>query len=214
MILALDLSTPRGALAVVSPAGDVIFDQHFRAHRSHNALVFEPLKRAIEACGMEGPSCVVIGTGPGSYTGVRVAISAGTGIAMAKRIPLIGWPSAPAASKAADTADPFLFVGDARRGKYYGIEVDPGEPSQEFEPTLFEPEGMSEWLKGKETMKAWTFDTKPPEPCERAKVTFPDPANLGRMLVGLDKDQLGAISSSALEPVYLSAPFITVPKSR
>ena len=214
MILALDLSTPRGALAVVSSAGEVVFDQHFRAHRSHNALVFEPLKQAIEACGADGPSCVVIGTGPGSYTGVRVAISAGTGIAMAKGIPLVGWPSAPTANEAVDSGEAFLFVGDARRGKYYGIEVDPSEPSQEFVPTLFEPQGMTEWLKEKETMMAWTFDPVPPEPCGNAKVTYPDPVNLGRMLVGMDKDRIDALSSPVLEPVYLSAPFVTTPKSR
>ena len=213
MILALDLSTPRGALAVVSSAGEVVLDQHFRAHRSHNALVFDPLKQALDACGENGPSCIVIGTGPGSYTGVRVAISAGTGIAMARDIPLVGLPSAPTAS-GADEGEPFLFVGDARRGKFYGIEIEPLKPSQEFEPQLFEPEEMTEWLRQRKKMAAWTFDPKPPEVCERAKVTYPDPVNLGRMLAGMDADQIEAVSSPVLEPVYLSAPFVTVPKTR
>ena len=84
----------------------------------------------------------------------------------------------------------------------------------EFEPALFDSEGMTDWLKGKEAMTAWTFDLIPPGPCDRAKLTYPNPVNLGRMLVGLDKDRIDALSSPVLEPVYLSAPFVTTPKSR
>ena len=194
--------------------GEAVFEQHFRAHRSHNALVFEPLKQALAACGDSGPACVVIGTGPGSYTGVRVAISAGTGIAMARGIPLVGWPSAPTAKGACGSEEPYLFVGDARRGKFYGIEIDPRNRSQEFEADLFDPEEFAKWLSERKRMPAWTFDPKPPELCPDAEVTYPDPLNLGRMLVGLDEAELNSVASPVLEPVYLSAPFITVPKNR
>ena len=73
-LLALDLSTAHGSIAVVR-GDDVLFQSSFQSERSHNAQVFAPLREALAAAG-EGLTGIVIGNGPGSYTGVRIAIAA------------------------------------------------------------------------------------------------------------------------------------------
>ena len=62
-LLALDLSTAHGSLAVVC-GGEVRFEASFQSERSHNARVFAPLRDALEAAWPELTG-VVIGNGPG-----------------------------------------------------------------------------------------------------------------------------------------------------
>ena len=81
-ILALDLSTPRGDLAVLR-GDDVVFTSAFVSERSHNAQVFAPLREALAVAGSD-LDLIVIGTGPGSYTGVRIAIAAAQGVALSR----------------------------------------------------------------------------------------------------------------------------------
>ncbi len=49
-LLALDLSTAHGSLAVVC-GNEVRFEASFQSERSHNARVFAPLQKALAAAG-------------------------------------------------------------------------------------------------------------------------------------------------------------------
>lgn len=59
---------------------------------------------------------IVVGLGPGSFAGVRSALSFATGYAVGKTCEVLGLPS-PCAIAAEDGA--FAVVGDARREKYW-----------------------------------------------------------------------------------------------
>ena len=84
-LLALDLSTAHGSIAVVRGGSDVLFQSSFQSERSHNAQVFAPLRDALAAAG-DGLTGIVIGNGPGSYTGVRIAIAAAQGVALSRNV--------------------------------------------------------------------------------------------------------------------------------
>ena len=100
LTLAIDTSTKTGRIAVA--AGETVaFASEFTSERSHNSQIFAPLETALGACG-DKPELIVVGTGPGSYTGVRIGIAAGLGIAMAHDIPIIGIPSACASAAGAE----------------------------------------------------------------------------------------------------------------
>src|SRR5690606_11782041 len=97
--------------------------------RSHNSGLFGPLRRALAELGDgERLAAVVIGTGPGSYSGTRVGIAAGQGVALVHGCPAVGLPSllaVPAAST------PSLAIGDARRGSGWWAEIDPSRATVE-----------------------------------------------------------------------------------
>ena len=72
IILALETSTRQASLAVWRD-GEVVREWSFCSERSHNSLLFAPLR---EAWAVAEPDLMVVGTGPGSYAGVRVALAA------------------------------------------------------------------------------------------------------------------------------------------
>jgi tRNA threonylcarbamoyl adenosine modification protein YeaZ len=198
--LAIDTSTPRGRIAVAA-GGTVVFAAEFGSERSHNSEIFAPLGEALSACG-DMPDRIVVGTGPGSYTGVRIGIAAGLGIAMSKTAPIAGIPSicTPAAARADEV---FTIVGDARRGALYVASVDSRSlvsepallPSEEFEA----PAGL-----------LLTYDPDPPIP--EAIPTHPSASKLALLAASLTETEFTELAQTPPEPIYLRAPFITQPK--
>ena len=77
LVLAIETSTPLGSIAVVEQSGNVLFSESFESNRSHNSMLFAPLQRALGT--FSEIDAVIVGTGPGSYTGVRIGISAALG---------------------------------------------------------------------------------------------------------------------------------------
>ena len=122
MLLALDLSTAHGSIAVVR-GDDVLFRSSFQSERSHNAQVFAPLREALAVAGSELTG-IVIGNGPGSYTGVRIAIAAAQGIALSRNVWCVGWSSLTAPD--VDAPASFSVIGDARRQSFYLARVENG----------------------------------------------------------------------------------------
>src|SRR5947208_7040342 len=108
-VLALELSSARGSVAVVN-GGAVEFEREFGNDRKHSGAFF----RALVAAQTHGHDVevMVVGLGPGSYAGVRIAISAAIGLNSAIGARLIGLPSI--CAMATDERE-FLVVGDARR---------------------------------------------------------------------------------------------------
>ena len=79
---------------------------------------------------------LAVTTGPGSFTGVRIGLSAARGLGLALSIPVIGVPSLLALSLKAQ-CDAQAVLLDARRGEaYYQLFSGPGIPVGE--PLLLE----------------------------------------------------------------------------
>lgn len=199
-VLALDLSTTRGVIAV-RRAETVIFEASFTAERSHNAQVFAPLGEALDAIGNE-PAVLVIGTGPGSYTGVRIAIAAAQGLALSRGWPVLGWSSITTAP-AAD----YQVIGDARRGMYYlttvtqhllgNIEIVDAATAQA------RVESGGEWF---------SFDAKAPLALPQVQLCQPNAVTLASIITTLSDDEIQARAALPLEPIYLQEAFITTAK--
>ncbi|HYF37794.1 MAG TPA: tRNA (adenosine(37)-N6)-threonylcarbamoyltransferase complex dimerization subunit type 1 TsaB, partial [Prosthecobacter sp.] len=178
--LALDLSTSRGELALVR-GDEVLFQEAFQSERSHNAQVFAPLRRALEVAG-EQVDLIVIGSGPGSYTGVRIAIAAAQGIALSRGVPVIGWPSIAAPDGGRQN---FQVIGDARRGSFYVAKVTNGQlevPLQILDPAAAQARvGQGEWL---------TFDAKVPFGLPAICSAHPSAARLARHGLSLTEEEV------------------------
>ena len=65
---------------------------------------------------LEGAERIVVGTGPGSFAGIRAAIAFANGYRLATGCEVVGLPSACALAAG---EGPSAVVGDARRGMYW-----------------------------------------------------------------------------------------------
>jgi len=118
MILAIETSTPHASLALFDPATDaVVVERAFSSDRAHDSVIFAPLQEVLDILSDRPLRGIVLGTGPGSYSGVRVGIAVASALGLAKSCPVIGLPSIVALAPDA------LVVGDARRQTYYAAEV-------------------------------------------------------------------------------------------
>lgn len=207
-VLALDLSSPRGVIAVVR--GDaVLFEAVFQSERSHNAQVFAPLVEALAVIGQgsavigQGSAVIAVGTGPGSYTGVRISIAAAQGLALSRGWPVVGWPTI-----AALDLPEYHVLGDARRGHFYTAAVSQGKLLAAplvvtAEAARQEVEAGGEWL---------TLDAKVPLDLADVRLCQPDAVALARRVLAMPEREIAERAAALLEPVYLQDAFITTAK--
>ena len=81
-ILALELSSARGGLAVLKD-GNAKFSRDWPNDRKNSGPFFEYLAEVQKQFGK--PDIIVVGLGPGSYAGIRIAISAAIGLSFGGR---------------------------------------------------------------------------------------------------------------------------------
>lgn len=129
--LAIDTAAPRLQLALLLADGrvDTAVDDIATGHAE---LIFERVATLLARNGLAYPDLerVVTTTGPGSFTGLRIGLSAARGIGLARSIPVIGVSSLVALSLGAD--GPVTVLLDARRDEaYFQTFAAPGLPTTE-----------------------------------------------------------------------------------
>ncbi|MEO5808332.1 tRNA (adenosine(37)-N6)-threonylcarbamoyltransferase complex dimerization subunit type 1 TsaB [Devosia sp.] len=118
IVLAIDTAAPRLQLGLLLADGRVDTSVDDIA-TGHAELIFGRIAQLLERNGVGYADLqrVAVTTGPGSFTGLRIGLSAARGIGLARAIPVIGVPSLLAISLAAPAAVSVLL--DARRGEAY-----------------------------------------------------------------------------------------------
>ena len=207
--LAIETSTNRGSIALLRD-GECVLARAFASERSHNSQIFAPLGEALE---LANPELIVVGTGPGSYTGARIGIAAGIGISLSHGATLIGLPSV----IAAEVPDPemtYHIVGGARRGSVFYAEV--ARRQLAGEPELLEAGDLGRRLSRRNGVgrdNVFSFDRHPPGP-DTVRVTQPSAQILAEIAAGLDPAEIAALAAAPVVPHYMGAPFVTTPKKR
>lgn len=206
LVLALELSTPCGSVAV-SDGHSVLFEARFQAKRSHNALVFGPLKQALEVAGTSLGG-VIVGVGPGSYTGIRIAIAAAHGVGLSRNVPVAGWNSLVAATDEST----FGVVGDARRGRWYVAAVRGGHLEEPVR--IVNPDDLAETMAS-QTLPHWiSCDPAAPTVLPELQLAQPSAIRLARLAAQWSVQEWDEQSKKSLEPLYLEGAFITQAKKR
>jgi tRNA threonylcarbamoyladenosine biosynthesis protein TsaB len=118
-LLAFDLSTRRGTIALVNEEG-ILSATDWPNDRRTSAPFFATLKEIIREHG--APETIVVGLGPGSYTGTRIAISAAIGLQATTGAALAGISSLCAISD----EDEFYVIGDAKRASFFFAKISGG----------------------------------------------------------------------------------------
>ncbi len=106
LVLAVDTSTREGSAAIAGAVGEevgrleVLARVTLRAEEEHASLLVPRVGALMDEVGADGEeiSGVVVGAGPGSFTGVRVGAATAKGLARAWELPLWAFSSLAAAA--------------------------------------------------------------------------------------------------------------------
>jgi tRNA threonylcarbamoyladenosine biosynthesis protein TsaB len=128
LLLALDTST-RGASVAVHDGEQVVSETTWLAGREHSTRVLVEAEAALARIGRTPADVtgLAVATGPGSFTGVRVAISVAKGMAAALAAPMWGVSTLDVIAHAAMAADVRVCaVVEAGRGRVATALYDRG----------------------------------------------------------------------------------------
>ena len=187
LTLAFDTATSAATTALVRD-GDVLGEAVSRAVR-----VLEDADELLRANGVERSelSAIVVGTGPGSFTGMRLGLAAARGLALALELPVAGVSTLDALAAGAPGAVP---VVDAGRREVFTLVS--GEPvacaPQEVRGELCVGDGALRYREALEAQGA----TVPPDDDERHLPRARFHAQLAR--------DFGP--AEAVQPLYLRIP--------
>lgn len=123
--LALDTSTRLGAVGV-GEGGRLLAEALLPSHAAHSESVLPEVERLLDRVGrapgdLEG---VVVGAGPGSFTGVRIAAALAKGVCFALDIPLWAYASPAVVAAGTGLGGEVCVLFDARRGQVYAAAYD------------------------------------------------------------------------------------------
>jgi tRNA threonylcarbamoyladenosine biosynthesis protein TsaB len=127
-LLAFDTATPATAVALVD--GDAAFDaRHVPAEGErpgHAAQLLPLAARLLDDAGLTFAELdrIAVGTGPGTFTGLRIGVATARALAQATGAELVGVSTLRTLAEAADAEGPVMAVLDARRGEAFVAAYD------------------------------------------------------------------------------------------
>ena len=213
MWLALETATDRASVAVGLTAEDAV-EESLPGARRHAGALLPMIESVLRRRGatLDGVTGLVVSDGPGSFTGLRVGVTAAKALARARALPLRSASTlmVRAAGAAAHQASLVLAVSDALRGEVYagGFRFAPGRVVTELEPGVFRPEALAVLGLGPDVLVG-EVPVPAREALERATglpmIVPPDGAPRATALIALTAVAGGAREvpdPSAWEPVY------------
>lgn len=208
-ILALEFSSPLRGVAV---AVDGVVRAEVAEQGGRETHAFQLIERVLREAGLarEEVEGIAVGTGPGSYAGIRIAIAIAQGWGLARGVKLMGISSADGvAAQVTGLAqgEKFSIVIDAQRGEFFAARYH----CTAVGPRLIRPFQLmaeSDWSRPGETI----FRPDMTAPDGRAGLPLPPSASaLARLAAARGEHS----NDSVLEPIYLRpAAFIKAPPSR
>ncbi len=222
---AVDTSTALGSVALFE--GDrLVAEEARRVSNAHGESLLPMIDELFVRVGWK-PADVgrwSVGTGPGSFTGVRIGVATVKGIVLGTRAEIVGVGSleAMAALALAEAEDrdgpPPLVVSaiDAIRGELY-LQAHGAVRS---EPVSLAPAAIGEWLDGLSppgaagrTLLVGEASLKIELPREVVRLSSGDHALPHARGVALAGRSMAPADVNLLEPVYVRPPEITTPKA-
>jgi tRNA threonylcarbamoyladenosine biosynthesis protein TsaB len=121
-ILIIDTATNIEIVSLMS--GGAVSDMTAPVIKSHSVTLFDNIDRACRELKISigGINLIGVGTGPGSFTGIRIAVSTARMLAQILNVPLVGIKTHLifAASMKPGIGDNVLVAFDAKKGRVFG----------------------------------------------------------------------------------------------
>lgn len=142
-ILAIDTSSEWPSVGLAAADGRT-WTAEPEATRRHGRDLIPAIRELLQAASLQVSDLEVVGVGlgPGSYTGLRIGLTAARILAYAFGASIVGFDSLEAAAgQAPADALKVVAVADAQRGDVYSATLHrsaPGEPLQMVAPSLIE----------------------------------------------------------------------------
>lgn len=197
MILAIDGASTDLSIALSTEDGTPIAEDAWTSAQRQSA---ELLPRVLALLGGAGRTvgdvtAVAVGTGPGSFTGLRVAMALAKGLALALRRPIVGVPSLVAWLE----QEPDAAAAVARAGAREGYVLLRGADG----PVIAEADRLATRLAGRPVVAPTELAAAFELSGARSPVAAPAVARIAARRLAADPtgDDL-----QKLEPVYLRAP--------
>jgi tRNA threonylcarbamoyladenosine biosynthesis protein TsaB len=208
-ILALEFSSLQRSVAIAH-GGRVLAETSETGGRGTNAFGMIEKVLASAKIGREEIECLAVGLGPGSYTGIRVALSIAQGWQLATGVKLLGISSAEclaAQAQAEKIIGRVNVVIDAQRGEFYLAKYEISADSlNEIEPLKIVSKAEVESHTGEIIVGPETTSWFP-----AGKILFPSAG----MLAMLAAKRTDFMAGEKLEPIYLrEANFVKAPPAR
>ncbi|GAA2004313.1 tRNA (adenosine(37)-N6)-threonylcarbamoyltransferase complex dimerization subunit type 1 TsaB [Nakamurella flavida] len=222
LVLALDTSTPLVTAGVVrlSPGqGAVLLAEHSVDNAFAHAERLMPLVRAAlteAGAGLPDLDAVVVGLGPGPFTGLRVGIATAAALGDGLDIAVHGVPShdgtAAAARAAGWSGGGLLVATDARRREVYASAFD-ASGVRTGGPAVLAPAAVTDWLAERGAVTGVTGAGAALVDLDLPVVPTPTGVTAGLVAVAAD-DLLSGATPGPLTPLYLRRPDATEPGLR
>lgn len=207
-VLALEFSSPLRSVAV---AADGVVLGRAQEQGGRETHAFAMIESVLRQAGLarEQIECVCVGTGPGSYTGIRIAIAIAQGWQLAREVKLCGISSADCVAAqlhARGWRGSLEIVVDAQRNELFAADYRIGEGGWQLtEPFRLRATGSANARPG-------TLSVRPDVTVAPAgfEVVFPDAARLATLAC-----RGTFVRGSELDAIYLrKAEFVKAPPAR
>ena len=197
-LLAFDLSTRRGSIALANEE-EILCARDWPNDRRNSAPFFAAINEIIRQHG--APEMIVVGLGPGSYTGTRIAISAAIGLQATTGAALTGIPSLCAVSD----ENEFCVMGDAKRASFFFAKISGGLLLSD--PELLSENEVNDRILSITAIPIYSSD----ELHQFTGVTLRFPS--AKLLSMRAQSSPENVTRAPLAPIYLREPHITTPRT-
>lgn len=206
-ILAIDTATRASAVAVGHGFDSIEAVTTHEARHRHGSTLLEQIDAVLESADidLDGLDVVAVGTGPGSFTGMRVGLATAKTIAHVRGLPIVGVPSADAlrvaAARDAGTSPDVAVVLPAGAHDHYVAMR--GEAVR-----LVPPGALAEMLDGRAAVAVdMEADALGAEAAAAGVVAV---AGIAAALLGLAAERLAAGESDSVDA--LVAAYVALPR--
>ncbi len=201
-ILSIECSVKQASLALYGPSS---VQRSWTAPRNHDSLLFPALQDALEILGDEPLDDILVGAGPGSYGGVRVALAAAEGLALVRGsrvVALCSWEPISAMCGCS-------VLSNAKRGGW-ALRRPGGEPQ------VLSTQDVLELVESGEDIRSIeSADTLTKGGLRLQHVgLIPTAQSLIDYWLGLNAETQRRLAALPACPVYVRPPHITTPKHR